>query len=422
MTSSDPLLDPVDPESTSNEPASDVVAADTPAVESAPPVGSAQPSVDRSRRGWKTALVIVGTAAAVAGVVALVVTGWTGLSDAHRRIGADLATAEHRLAVVDRGVLSGTTAASDTQKIAAGLRSLDLSSLADANSLAALGKATASADTRLTAAAKQKHTAVDGAQAGLFWPWDILVDSERMKRGLASTNADAAESRRTITGLRDSAKEVEKSGLAVATEVGKSLPSVLGAYPSARNTARDELHRASDVLRAPYWDSADTDVASYLHAVDDLRSTQEAELAEKHGPLLANRQAAEEFARSISGGVMLDFDWADIVIGYGDGDSMAGTAQDTWYTPDEVYSTITLTNSVAALWNDGSDRSQSLVAHEVGHAIHPKCFGIYPDDEATEELWATAWSISWGHTSDANGTQAYGRPADSLIATAATCR
>ncbi|TFV99936.1 hypothetical protein [Orlajensenia leifsoniae] len=206
----------------------------------------------------------------------------------------------------------------------------------------------------------------------------------------------SADGKKLIKRLIADDRKVASAGKDTMTAVAASAPTVIGGYASARNTARDALNRSAERLGWTEWPAAETELASYVTAVGELKSSQDAELAEKSGSLLDTRLAAEEYARSIAGGVMLDFDWADIVIGYGWGDSMAGTAEGTWYSPSEVYSMITLTNTVASLWNNGSGWSQALVAHEVGHAIHPKCFDVYPNDAATEEQWATAWSISMG--------------------------
>lgn len=48
----------------------------------------------------------------------------------------------------------------------------------------------------------------------------------------------------------------------------------------------------------------------------------------------------------------------------------------TWNTSDGVYSTITLSGSVAFLWGV-NPAVASLVAHEVGHSITSKCYELY---------------------------------------------
>ena len=110
-------------------------------------------------------------------------------------------------------------------------------------------------------------------------------------------------------------------------------------------------------------------LASYLDAAHTLEASHAKEIAERAGPLFDRRIAVEQFARSIAGGVLLDFDWAVTVNGYGTGGSYGGTSY--WYAEDGGYATITLSDSVATMWPGAG--VQSLVAHEVGHAILSKC-------------------------------------------------
>jgi hypothetical protein len=124
----------------------------------------------------------------------------------------------------------------------------------------------------------------------------------------------------------------------------------------------------------------------------------------------------EAYARSISGGVLLDFNWQPIVIGY----SMAGTAT-IESAPPYYYSTITLTNSIASNWGDTVP--MSLVTHEVGHAITSKCMDLFNSAFGGDyERWATAWAMSWGWPAGASGADSYGVPSDDQVAIAGTCR
>jgi len=119
--------------------------------------------------------------------------------------------------------------------------------------------------------------------------------------------------------------------------------------------------------------------------------------------------------------VLLDFDWAVTVNGYGTGGSYGGTSY--WWSDRGGYATITLSDSVASMWPGAG--VQSLVAHEVGHAILSKCTDLFFGTEyeaAGEEPWATAWAIGMGYTADGSGESIYGRPPDALIQIAAQCR
>ena len=161
-------------------------------------------------------------------------------------------------------------------------------------------------------------------------------------------------------------------------------------------------------------------IEGYLAAATAVQASHAAEEAEKAGPLYEQRTAVEAFARSIAGGVLLEFDWAPVVNGYGSGGSYGGTA--TWNVDDGGFSSIALSDSVAELWP--SDGVASLVAHEVGHAITAKCFGdiITPETAEQNEQWATAWAIGMGYTADGSGESIYGRPPDELIERSKACR
>jgi hypothetical protein len=164
-------------------------------------------------------------------------------------------------------------------------------------------------------------------------------------------------------------------------------------------------------------------LVSYLDAAHALEASHAEEIAEKAGPLLDRRLVVQAFARSLAGGVLLDFDWAVTVNGYGTGGSYAGTSY--WFSADGGYATITLSDSVATMWPAAG--VQSLVAHEVGHAVLARtdCNTLFFDSEYAaggEEPWATAWAIGLGYTAEGNGESIYGRPADGLIQLATHCR
>ena len=191
--------------------------------------------------------------------------------------------------------------------------------------------------------------------------------------------------------------------------------------PSARSTDLVAFRSAADAVAARQdvtLESSDALVA-FVSAASQLRASNQAELDEKAGPLLDQRLAAEGFARSLAGGVLIDFDWAPIVNGYGSGGTVGGLA--AWIPDSGGYATITLSDSVAAFWP--SALSQALVAHEVGHAVSVRCGDRFDaSTRAANEAWATAWAISRGFTGDGNGVSIYGSPPQELIDAAATCR
>lgn len=255
-----------------------------------------------------------------------------------------------------------------------------------------------------------------------FWVWELVGQTQAMTAATVSareidrTEADAASDLQDLRGEMDAA----------AAELFASVPAFATALESASISAQTKTvievrRRAADLATRTELDETGVDAFTvYADAVAAMRASHDAERAEKSGALFDRRLAAEEFARSLSGDVLLDFDWAPIVIGYGAGDSMAGTAvfADSDYGP---YATITLTDSVARLWP--SARSQALVAHEVGHAVATRCSTLFDwTSDAEHEEWATAWAISMGFTNDANGVQAYGYPSQAMLDRAATCR
>jgi hypothetical protein len=138
-------------------------------------------------------------------------------------------------------------------------------------------------------------------------------------------------------------------------------------------------------------------------------------------PVHPNRPVIEAFARSLAGGVPVDFAWAPEVNGYGLDGSSGGYA--TWNTAQYGYSTITLSDNVAERWPE--EGVQALVVHETGHAITSKCYDLYAAApfNSDDEMFATSWAISMGYD-DGNGSGewAYGRPSDEQIAAAAGCR
>ena len=189
--------------------------------------------------------------------------------------------------------------------------------------------------------------------------------------------------------------------------------------PIAQAVAQASLSSGvSGRMRSEHFDTI-ARVERYVAAAAAAQASHAAEEAEKAGPLYDRRIAVEAFARSIAGGVLLDFDWAPEVIGYGLGGSYAGTA--TWNAYDGGFSSISLTNSVAELWPD--EGVTALVVHEVGHAIVSKCSDlILPLTPEDNEAWATAWAIGMGYTSTSNGEALYGRPPDELIEKSKACR
>lgn len=185
---------------------------------------------------------------------------------------------------------------------------------------------------------------------------------------------------------------------------------------------RLEYRRSVDALDGAVLDRAGVDaLARYVEAAAALEASNEAELESFAGPLSERRLAAQEFANSIAGGVFLDFDWVPELFGFGSANGgMAGQAS-LESEGEYFFSRITLTDSVAERWGDG--RAESIVAHEVGHAITLKCIDIFTAHAGGDyEAFATAWAIGMGFDTPSNGQAAYGRPSEELIAATMDCR
>jgi hypothetical protein len=215
---------------------------------------------------------------------------------------------------------------------------------------------------------------------------------------------------------------------AAADDLLSSIPEQAAALEAANisSTAqsRIRLHYAAEAA-ASSEDSVDYYVAAYAEAAEGVEQSQRDEMEEKDqgDGLIQTRLEIEEFVRSITGGVRVDFDWAPIVNGLGDGDSAGGRV--TWQYLDGGSATMELSNSVAAHWPD--TRYESLVAHESGHVITAKCQDLLVDTfDGDAELMATSWAIGMGYTDGwGNGVNFYSggvAPAQDLVDATTACR
>ena len=285
----------------------------------------------------------------------------------------------------------------------------------------------------LADAAATSSNAVDEADALLsepvrlpttekpLWPWEILSGTERLEAGAARLEALAVDLQAAQDAIEDADEALVESAVALYVTVPPRAVALEAANISARHYAVLDLRDAADAVagQTRVGSGAVSALRTYAEKATQLAASAAAELAEKAGPLYDTRLEIEAFARSIAGGVVLDFDWAPLVNGLGGDAGMSGTAR--WNADRGGFSTITLSDSVAEQWP--SPDAQALVAHEVGHAITAKCHEMFDSDDAdANEAWATAWAISMGHTATGNGVQAYGYPPQHLIDTAMACR
>lgn len=257
-----------------------------------------------------------------------------------------------------------------------------------------------------------------------FWLWELIPALGEVQEASADAQLAAQTARSGADDADDAGDALGESAIPVFASTAEFSPVIIEQNLSAQATTVIAFRRAAEEVPAQQELSTASAAAflTYIDAAGALRQSQASEMAEKQGPLLDERLAVEDFARSLSGGVLLDFDWARLVNGYGERGSMGGEAR--WWYEDGGHSTIRLSDSVAEEWPNA--RSKALVAHEVGHAITAKCIEMIDEDlrndRDTLEAWATAWAIGLGFTNDANGVQAYGYPSQEMIDLAKGCR
>ena len=253
------------------------------------------------------------------------------------------------------------------------------------------------------------------------WFWELYAGAGALDEDRRTVERLDAQLQDEIEAIDTAGSTLTESGVTLLTTTAGAAAAHEAAHISARNDDVIALRKAAATASAiaKIDSGAVTAFGTLQSAASQLVASEDAELAEKSGPLMGARLEIEAFARSIAPGVLLDFDWAPIVNGVGYNGSMGGYT--TWWWDDPGRATIQLSNSVAEQWP--ADRSKALVVHEVGHAISVKCADMY--DASTQdsiEKWATAWAISMGYTDDANGVWAYGYPPQNYIDAAAGCR
>ncbi|KQZ10694.1 hypothetical protein ASD23_00535 [Agromyces sp. Root1464] len=370
------------------------------------------------RSGATTAWTVVGVAiflllsAAVLAATAIANLRFDAAVVAHRAAVADAAAAGESAAAVE------ADAGASAEIAAAALAAPD--PLVDAAAKSALATAAGELDALMAAAPETEFAEPNRPLSRPVWFADLDAASDLLKGETERLTDLAADADAYAADLAVADDTVTVSGDAYIEAIAPVAAAVEGANGSARNVERIEFRNSVEQLASSTWGyDAAARIDEYVAAAAALQSTHAAEEAEKAGPLYDRRVAVETYARSIAGGVLLEFDWAPIVIGYGDNGSAGGTA--TWDTWEGGLSTITLSNSIAEQWGDPV--MAALVTHEVGHAITSKCYdlvGEYADDN---EPWAVAWAIGMGHTDpNGNGEWLYGRPSDELIERSKGCR
>ena len=366
------------------------------------------------------------TWALVGAALLLILLGAFTLRQVTANLRYDEAVATHRLAIADaraavHALAEAEADATTTREIAMALLEAP-DAFVDTAAKAELSTLAAGLDLLIDKVAELDEEPSMQPRRRPVWYANLDRASGRLESGAARFDARAADAASRAASLSAADDVTKDSGLDFVAAIQPVAASFEAAHGSARNLDRIAFRTAVKRLAgAGTWGpDVSARVDAYVAAATAVQESHAAEEAEKAGPLYERRVAVEAFARSIVGGVLLEFDWAPTVSGHGDGGFYAGTA--TWDPRGGGISTITLTNSVAEAWNDPN--VVALVAHQVGHAITAKCYGdiISPETPEENEAWATAWAIGMGYTADGNGESDYGRPSDELIDLSKKCR
>ncbi|REJ04570.1 hypothetical protein DY023_14105 [Microbacterium bovistercoris] len=253
-------------------------------------------------------------------------------------------------------------------------------------------------------------------------PWDLFLRASDLQERTSALEDRTETQDATARSLSRSIRGVDELGGRILDSAHAAVPAIEKASVDARFAPIIELRKAADEVGSARPDMDSSTSAGLLRldkAVAAVRASAESELAAKAGPLFEARRKAEAYARSISGGVLLEFVWTDRLLGQGSGESGAGTA--TWDGNDGGTSHITLTNSIARYWP--AEWTRALVTHEIGHAISAKCYDKFDwEDQDANEQWATAWAMSWGFSAYDSGANIYGTPSKTMQDAAKTCR
>jgi hypothetical protein len=361
--------------------------------------------------------VLVAVAVCIAGVAAAQVAGSAAFDSAD----AAFSTATDALAADAQDLRGELQSLETTVAAARGLTDRSPAPLTDPAALAALTAAVQETATVAENAASLVDQEVPERKERPFWFWDLFAAAAQLGDARDEVDALDAELVTSVPSVHGARAAVADAGVVVLSATASAASSFEAAHVSAGNDEIAALRAAA--LDVASLTSLDPEAAAAFGALQDaaarVLSSEQAELAEKAGPLLSSRLEVEAFARSLAPGVLLEFDWSPVVNGAGTDGSMGGLT--TWWWDDPDRAQIQLSDSVAERWPSSS--SKSLVAHEVGHAISVKCEGMY--DASTQdsiEKWATAWAIGMGYTDDANGVWAYGYPPQSYIDAASACR
>ena len=360
-------------------------------------------------------------------VVVLALVGGVGgglveLSARHRYdlAAQQLGTLIDQVQGVDSQRATQVTSASAVASAAAGITKIDATGFVDAVAATALASDLPALTSALSDASKPLEAPARPEGPSSLWPPTLDAATRHVQAQVDDLTTRLHAAKRQISALAAASTKVTADRDAVLASVALVSAQVDSANDIATNDARFAFEdAAADAV--PSADDPAGALATYVDAGHGLVASQAAEQAELAGALHDNRVAIEQFARSIDGGVRLDFNWKPTLTfdgnTWGTGGTFAGWTE-FWFSRGG-YATISLTDSVAVYWPD----TRALVVHEVGHAISTKCENMAPHETRAEaEAWAVAWAISMGYTGDGNGANIYGTPPASLVQAASACR
>jgi hypothetical protein len=354
---------------------------------------------------------VVAAVVAIVAVVTLAVAGHqVAASVAHAQVWPEWAAADARYDEATERYDGAADRGGDSVERAEGLLEVpagDLvleehrtaleAAIADARGVVADGPAGATGIASLT----------DPGDAAPAWEryadlWELVELIPDRREAAARVEASADEVAAATRAVADATD-------ALVDGAEESAAAALAASPSATYRTRAALEWALDDAVAGSGAAVRlTDLAS---AVAERRAAS---------PV---RAEIEDFARSISFGVEIDFEWAYVVGGYSSDGYYSGTAE--FFDDGDGWGLVSLSESIEDAWS-WDENAEAVVVHEVGHVqvLREACRTIFtgPEFGGDHEAWATAWAIGMGYDLPGAGIEAYGRPSDAQVAAAAECR
>ncbi|WP_110589215.1 hypothetical protein [Microbacterium suaedae] len=253
---------------------------------------------------------------------------------------------------------------------------------------------------------------------------EYLAKAEELEDQAEGLSVDAGALTKTADAYVERVPALERALADLRANIPDEAARIEEENVSALALTRIQMRRAAE-LAATSRDGVASAVREYAAAARAVEESQEAELSEKRigDGLFETRLEVEDFVRSIVGDTRVDFDWAPIVNGLGQGESAGGYT--TWWYSDGGYATMEFSHSIAAYWPD--ERFQGLVVHEAGHAITSQCQDMLVETfDGDVELMATAWAIGRGYDNPwGNGVDYYYGgvpPAPDLVEASKECR